>query len=101
MKRKPMRNQYLAIEEAGKYQCRYLEGELLRYRDGTNRFGNLSLRGRGPRKIRGHSEDGKVFKRADDGIGWEEVDEIPRETRTQSSSIRTIQGGAPGLGKKS
>ena len=99
MTRRPIRSPYSAIEKAGKYQCRYLEGELLRYRDGTNRFGNLDLYG--SRKNRGRSEDGKVFKRADDGIGWEEMDETTPKTRNQSTSIRTIQGGAPGLGKKS
>lgn len=99
MKKKPIKNPHLAIEKAGIYQWRYLEGELLRFLDGTNRFGNLNLLG--AKKMRGQSDDGRIFKRADDGIGWEEIDEAPRDTGRRGNSIRAMQGGAPGLGKKS
>lgn len=75
-----------------------LEGELLHDKDGSSRFGTLVAVRRGKKRI--WVADRKVYERATDGNYWHEVSTTHVDTES-GKSIRTVQGGAPGLGKKS
>lgn len=76
-----------------------LDDQLLHNKDGSNRYGSLKQITRKKKKIWVAGD--KVYERVSDANYWVEVAELQPGKDRERSSVPTVSGGAPGLGKKS